>query len=80
MTIRTPSNKTEVYKFLFEDEQIMFTNESLTKEKDVHEKYGTLFWILWGATLVLIALYFITKIVVAKYKSRHMSLAQGTDV
>lgn len=80
LTLITPSNKTEIYRFIYEDEQIMYATVGLTKSTDVHEKYGTWFWILWGATLVVIALYFIAKMVIAKYKSRHMSLAQGTDV
>jgi hypothetical protein len=80
LTLVTPTNKTEVYRFIYEDEQIMYVPEGLTKSTDTHEKYGTWFWILWGATLVVIALYFIARMVIAKYRSRHMSLTQGTDV
>ena len=79
MTLITPTNTTEVYKYIYEDEQIT-VKKTVVKVEDEHQKYGTWFWIMWGATLVVVALYFISRIALAKYRARHMSLTQGTDV
>ena len=82
VTVLTPNNVTETYRFIYEDEQLSLRNApQLQQEKQKEqERYGSWFWGLWGGTLVVVALFFISRIIVARYRARNLLLGSGTDM